>query len=472
MTLSRKYFGDKAFYKKVLAISVPIIIQNGITNLVGMLDNVMIGSINTEAMSGVSIVNQLIFIFAMVIFGAGAAVGIFTSQYHGANDTEGVTHTFRIKAYINLAIAALTILILAIFGKEAISLFLHSGSKEGDLQLTLSYGLDYLSVMLIGIVPYALSQVYASTLRETEEANVPMYSGIIAIAVNCCLNFVLIFGLLGFPKLGVVGAAIATVISRFAELLYLVLRVHLNPKRFTFIKGAFRSFKVPASLVRGVISKGFPLLFNELIWSLAMTVRTHCISMEGLDAVAALNIQTTMYNVLNIAYAALGNSIAIMVGNLLGAGKLDDAKDSDRKLLVFSVLAGAAMGLLQLGSAPFFPMLYNTTDAVRSLATYMMIISAISMPMNALAISTYYTIRSGGLALVTLLFDCAYTWAFTVSAGLILAYFTDVGIYVLFAVVTFIECAKCFLGLLLVCKVRWARKLTKSAPPKLAELSE
>ena len=460
MTLSKKYFGDRAFYKKVLAVSIPIIVQNGITNLVGMLDNIMIGSINTEAMSGVSIVNQLLFIFGMVIFGAGAAGGIFTSQYHGARDTDGVRSTFRMKFYINLTIAVVAIALLGFFGKEAISLYLHSGSAEGDLELTLGYGLDYLSVMLIGIIPYALSQVYASTLRETEETRIPMYSGIIAIGVNCCLNFVLIFGLLGFPRLGVVGAAIATVISRFVELLYLILRVHLSARRFEFIKGVYRSPRVPRALIVGIVSKGFPLLFNELIWSLAMAVRTHCISMAGLDAVAALNIQTTIFNVLNISYAALGNSIAIIVGNLLGAGKLDEARDSDRKLLVFATLAGFAMGLLQLGAAPVFPLIYNTTDAVRSLATYMMVISAISMPMNALAISTYYTLRSGGLALLTMLFDCAYAWVFTVSSAFVLAYFTDVGIHFLFAVVTFIECAKCFLGLVLVKRVRWARRLT------------
>jgi len=462
MTLRKKFFGDRAFYKKVLAVSVPIMVQNGITNLVGMLDNVMVGTLGTEAMSGVSIVNQLLFVFSMVIFGAGAAGGIFTSQYHGARDTDGVRYTFRIKTYINVAIAALTFLLLALFGKEAISFFLHSGSASGDLELTLEYGRSYLWIMLIGILPYALSQVYASTLRETEEAALPMYSGLLAIAVNCSLNFVLIFGLLGFPALGVVGAAIATVISRFTELIFLIIKVHLSKSKFLFIKGVFRSLRVPRTLVLGIVTKGFPLLFNELIWSLAMTVKTHCLSMAGLDAVAAINIQTTMFNVLNITYLALGNSIAIIVGNLLGAGRLEEAKDADRKLLVFATLAGALMGAFQIGISPFFPMLYNTSSSVRSLATYMLIISGLSMPLNALAVSTYYTIRSGGLALLTMLFDCVYAWAFTVSVAFVLAYFTDVGIHALFAVVTFVECSKCFLGLALVSKVRWARQLTEN----------
>ena len=460
MTKINKYFGDRKFYKSVLAVSIPIMIQNGITSFVSMLDNVMIGALGTEAMSGVSIVNQLLFIFGMMIFGAGAAGGIFTSQYHGAGDTEGVKHTFRMKTYINLAIALGAILLLAFFGTEAISLFLHSGDSEGDLALTLAYGEEYLWIMLLSIVPYAMSQVYSSTLRETEEANLPVYSGIIAIAVNCSLNAVLIFGLFGAPALGVKGAAIATVISRFVELFFLVAVVYIKREKYRFIKGAFSSFFVPGTLIASIVKKGFPLMFNELLWALAMTMRNQCISTAGLDAVAAMNIQSTMFNVLNIAYMALGNAIAIIIGNLLGGGRLEEAKDADRKLLVFATMAGAVMGILQIASAPFFPLIYNTSNSVRQLATYMLITSALSMPLNALAVSTYYTLRSGGLALLTMLFDCVYAWVLTVPAAFVFSELINVGIHWLFAIVTFVECSKCILGVILVTRVKWARKLT------------
>lgn len=435
-------------------------VQNAITNLVSMLDNVMIGALGTEPMSGVSIVNQLLFVFSMVIFGAGAAVGIFTSQYHGAGDTDGVRSTFRMKVYTNLAITLITCILLLSFGNAAVSLFLHDDGSGADLEATLDFGLQYMRIMLIGLVPYAMSQAYASTLRETGETKLPMYAGFAAILCNCSLNFVLIFGLLGFPALGVQGAAIATVISRFAELFVLILCVHKNSVKYAFIKGVYRSLRVPINTVHDIIRRGFPLLFDELLWSLAMTVRNQCLSTAGLESVAALNIQTTMFNVMNIAYLALGNSIAIIIGNMLGAGKLEEARAENKRLLTFATLGGVIMGALQIALSPIFPLLYNTSDSTRDLATYMLIVSGISMAANSYVVATYYTLRSGGLSVLTMLYDCVYAWVFTVPTAFVLAYFTNVGIYVMFPAVIFVESAKCFVGFLLVSKAGWVRKIT------------
>lgn len=456
----RSCFGDRQFYKKVLAIAVPIMIQNGITNLVNMLDNVMIGSLGTEAISSVSIINIFIQAFNCIIFGAVAAAGIFTAQYHGAGDTENVRNTFRVKLMMNFGIAAIMILLMSFFNDKAISLFLHTSDSTGDLAKTMELGKDYLAVILVGLIPYAISQAYASTLRETRQVMLPTYAGLVAVATNFVLNVVLIFGLLGFPALGVVGAAIATTISRFAELLFLMICVHKNSEKYTFIRGAYKSFKVSANLLAQIARKGLPLLINEVLWSTAMALRSQCISTRGLDAVAAVNIQNTIYNVMVIAYIALANSIAIIVGNMLGAGKSEEAIDSNRKLLTFAFLMGILMGSLQIAISPIFPKLYNTTESVRSLATYMMIISGISMPMGSLALSCYYTLRSGGLALLTMLFDCGYACVFTVPIGYILAFGFNANIYALFAIVTIVEAAKGILGLVLISKVKWARKLT------------
>ncbi|MBQ8879864.1 MAG: polysaccharide biosynthesis C-terminal domain-containing protein [Clostridia bacterium] len=456
----KQFLGDRIFYRNVLKISLPIMIQSGFTNAVSMLDNVMVGSIGTEAMSGVSIVNQLLFVFSMVIFGAGAAIGIFTSQYHGAGDVQGVRYTFRLKICTGFVITIITVLCLVLFDREAISLFLHETDSTADIEKTLIYGRQYLKIMLVGLLPYALSQAYASTLRESAEVKIPLYSGIFAIICNVMLNFLLIFGLFGFPALGVVGAAIATVVSRFAELFIVAYFVHKRRRLYEFILGAYSSFKIPRSLLLDILKKGFPLLFNELLWSLAITVRNQCISTAGLDAVAAFNIQTTVTNVLNITYIALGSSIAIIVGNALGAGELDRAKNENKKLLTFSALVGLGMGLLQISLSEIFPLLYNVSSVTRELATYMLIISGISLPANALAVSSYYTLRSGGLTLLTMLFDCVYAWVITVPVAVILSYLTDAGIHLLFAGVIFIESAKCILGIILIAKVKWARKLT------------
>lgn len=216
----RRYIGDRHFYKMLLAIVVPIIIQNGITNFVSLLDNLMVGRIGTEQMSGVAIVNQLIFVFNLCIFGAVSGAGIFTAQFFGHGDHEGVRNTFRFKFLISIAFSVIGIAVFVSAGSQLVSLFLHEGGESGDIMQTLKYGEQYLGWILIGLLPFALSQVYSGTLRETGETIVPMIAGVAAVFVNLIFNYLLIYGSFGFPKLGVVGAAIATVLSRLCGTWY------------------------------------------------------------------------------------------------------------------------------------------------------------------------------------------------------------------------------------------------------------
>lgn len=455
----RKFFGDRAFYKTVLAISVPIMIQNGITNFVSLLDNIMVGRLSTEAMSGVSIVNQFIFIFNLLIFGAISAAGIFTAQYHGHGDIEGVRATFRMKMLICISAGVLGIAAFALFGTNFINLFLHDGSVEGDLAQTLGFGLDYLHVMLIGLMPYALTQVYASTLRETGETVVPMTASIAAVATNFVLNYILIFGKFGAPALGVTGAAIATVVSRFVELAILVIWTGVHSDKCAFIVGAFRSLRVPAKLAGDIALKGLPLMANEFFWSLAVTLRNQCYSTRGLDCVAAQNISSTITNLFNVVYLSLGTAVAIIIGNLLGAGKLEEAKDQDRKLIAFSVMSGLATGLLLAGCAKFFPMIYNTSDSVRSIASSMILISAAATPFWALTNAAYFTIRSGGKVLVTVLFDSGFMWAIVMPLSYLITYCTPLGVLWLFAITQATEGIKGLIGIILVKKGTWLHQL-------------
>lgn len=457
--LLRKYIGDKAFYRTVLAISVPIMVQNGITNFVSLLDNIMVGILGTEEMSGVSIVNQFIFVFNLLIFGAVSAAGIFTAQYHGFGDTDGVRYTFRFKLLTNLIVGIGAVALFACFDEALISLFLHDGSAEGDLELTLVRGKEYLRVILIGLVPYAITQVYASNMRETGQTVLPMLASIAAVVTNFVLNCILIFGFLGVPAFGVTGAAIATVISRFVELMILVIWGHTNPTKCPYLCGAFRSFRVPQKLFRRIFVTGLPLMFNELFWALSVTMRNQCYSMRGLDVVAAQNINATIVNLFSVVYLALGNSIGIVVGNMLGAGKLDEAKETNRKMIFFSVLCALGMGALLCGVAAPFTLLYNTGEAVRDLAVFMIIVSAVSMPFSAYAHASYFTLRTGGKVLITFLLDSVYMWVAVIPATAVLAYFTGLGIHWIFIVGQGIEAAKCLLAWILLKRGNWAKQL-------------
>ena len=455
----KKYFGDKAFYKAILAVSVPMMVQNGITNLVNMLDNVMLGTLGTEAMSGASIVNQFVFIFNLLIFGAISAAGIFTAQYFGSRDNEGIRNTFRFKIIITLIATTLAIAAFILLDDEFIGMFLHESEQSGDLALTLSYGKSYLAIMLIGLLPYAFAQCYASTLRETGETVMPMISSLIAVFTNFLLNVVLIFGFWFIPALGVSGAAIATVTSRFVELLVLIIFSARRRHKFPYFKSAFKSFRVPARLTKQIILKGLPIMVNELLWAIAMVLRNQSYSLRGLDAVAAQNICSTLFNVFSVVYLSLGSAIAIIVGSQLGAGDFERAKDTARKMLAFSVLASVGMAALFALSALFFPKIYNVSASAQSLATYMMVVSGLTMPFSAYANATYFTMRSGGQVFVTILFDSVYMWVLVVPLCMSLAYLTAMDIFWLYFITQMTEGLKAVFGMLLLRRGKWVKRL-------------
>ena len=462
MGLIKKYVGNREFYKMILLISVPIMIQNGITNFVSLLDNLMVGRLGTEAMSGISIVNQFIFIYNLCVFGVLAAAGIFTSQYFGAVDHENVRYTFRFKLILNLVIGILGVVVFLVFDDQLIGLFLHGSGDVGNLELTLEYGRQYTAVMTVGLIPYAIAQAYASTVREVGDTVMPMIASLAAVATNFIFNLLLIFGYLGFPALGVVGAAIATVISRFVELFVIVIYTHAKHNKFIFINGAYRSLYIPKRLFRSILIKGVPLMFNEVFWALAVTMRNQCYSTRGLDVVAAHNIDLTIFNVLSVTYMALGTSISIIIGRLLGAEKYEEAKDTDRKMIAFSIFCGAIMAILLSTLAPIFPKLYNTSDEIRSLAAYMMIVSGLTMPFCAFANASYFTLRSGGRILITMLLDSFYMWVVVMPISAALAYFTDINIYLLFAIGQSLEIVKAIFGGFLLKYGSWAHTLVDS----------
>lgn len=455
----KKYIGDKAFYKMVLAVVIPIIIQNGITNFVGMLDNIMVGRVGTEQMSGVAITNQLMFVFNICVFGAISGAGLFTAQFFGCDNEKGIRDTVRFKLISCAVICGLGFLIFGLWGEELIKLYLHGEGQEGALGATLMYAKEYLWIMLAGIIPFAMVQAYAGTLRECGETMMPMKAGVAAVLVNLVFNYILIYGKLGAPALGVKGAAIATVLSRFVELFIVVYWTHRHTERFPFMVGVYRSLHIPGQLVLNIFKTGTPLLLNEALWSAGMAVMMQCYSVRGIDVVAGLNISTTISNLFNVVFISMGNAVAIIIGQLLGAGKLEQAKDSDRKLIFFSVASCVAVGILMAAVSPVFPRLYNTTDEVRALARDFICIAALCMPLYACTNSTYFTLRSGGKTLITFFFDCGFVWVASIPVAYVLSRYTAMPIVLLYLVCQSLEVIKCVIGLTLVKKGVWIHNM-------------
>ena len=451
---------NRQFYKRILAVALPMMIQNGITNFVQMLDNVMVGQVGTIPMSGVAIVNQLMFVFNLCVFGAASGAGIFTAQFKGREDHAGIRHTFRFKLIVGALLSAAGIGIFLTFGKDLIALYLTGEGTPAEAAATMDYGLRYLKVMLIGLVPFALSNAYSGTLREIGETKVPMIAGITAVFVNLIGNYILIFGRFGAPALGVVGAAAATVISRYVELAIVALWTHTHGTRHPFITGALRSFRIPGKLTGDIIRKGMPLLINEFLWSTGMAFLSQCYSTRGLDVVAAMNIATTISQVSNVVFLSLGNAVGILMGQMLGAGAPEEQVRRDNKRMIgLCVWVCFGVGAIAVVLSGVFPRLYNTTDSVRSIAAGLICLSAVMMPVNSYNNAMYFTLRSGGQTFVTFVFDSGYSWCVCVPVAYLLSRFTSLPILPLYAVCVGVDVFKIFIGKKLLDKGVWIRRI-------------
>lgn len=458
----KKFIGDKAFYRYLIFLAFPMIVQNGITSFVSFLDNIMVGQIGTEPMSGVAIVNQLFFVFNICIFGGVSGAGIFSAQFFGKGDYEGQKYTFRFKLYACLLITAIACVLFHFLDEPLISLYLNDGGSVGNTRLALSYGKEYLAIMIFGLLPFAVSQTYVSTIRETGQTFVPMVSGIVAVITNLVLDYVLIFGAFGAPELGVAGAAIATVIARYTECLIVVVWAHRHPDKNPYLIGVYKGLRIPGSILADIFRKGLPLMFNEMLWAVGMAVIVQCYAVRGLEVVAAQNISSTISNLFNIVYLQLGNCISIVVGQKLGAGQLEEAKDADNKIIFFDVACCACISVIMILLGGLFPEIYKTEPGIKSLAKNFIIISAMAMPLCAFSHCSYFTLRSGGKTIVTFLFDSVYTWVVMIPYAFVLSRFTTLSITMVFFLVSFTEIIKVIIGFFMIKSNVWLQNIVNS----------
>lgn len=449
-------------YKRALTLAVPIMIQNGISNAVGLVDHVMVGSRGTEAMTAVSIISQLLFVFYLAIFGGLSGPGIYTAQFHGSGDLEGVRHSFRLKALISAVCTFGGMLILWLLRTQLIGLYLHGESSEVDPALTTDYALQYLAIMLLGLPANGITQTYASTLRETGDSVKPMAAGIASVVTDVVLNYLLIYGKFGFPALGVSGAAIATVIARFIEMGMLVIWAHAKSEAHPFLAGIWKTFRIPAEIRAKMLRKSIPIFCNEFLWAGAVAALTQCYSVRGLHIVAGLNISNALCNLLNVVFVALGHAVGILIGQTLGAGKYEQAKRDAFSLTWFSGLLCVGLTVILFLLSPVFPHAYDTTENVRSLATMFIRLTALFFPVQGVLNALYFTLRSGGKTLVTFLFDSVFSWTIMLPLAMLLCFRTALPISVIYAIVQAADLIKIAIGLILVRKGIWISNLAGS----------
>lgn len=457
----RSLIGTKTFYHRVVFIAFPIILQSFIMEAVNLLDNLMIGQTGLYEMAGVSISNQLIFILNLSMFGAISGAEIFGAQFYGKKDYEGVAHSFWMKVYFALGITFLGILLFLFLNKSLISLWLHDENISA-LQQTFYNAKDYLLIMCIGLIPAGMTRAIISTLKECSRTDISLYSAIIALSANLVLDYALIFGKFGFPALGVKGAAIATVTARMLECAFVLIWISLNLEAVPYFKHIFSYMKVPKDLIKNIMLRSAPLMANELLWSFGIAFASSCYAFRGIEVVASMNILNTVANIFNTIFISIGSSIAIIVGQRLGSGEIEQALKEDNQMIFLAVVVGTITSACLYFSAGSLADFYNVDHSVKLLAVSLIQIKAMLSPIDAFNNAAYFTIRSGGKTWMTFMMDAGLTWIVINPVAFILSHFTLLSIQAVYFLTLLSELSKFVPEIIVLKKKSWAEDLTMS----------
>ena len=446
-----KFVASKTFYKEVIAVALPLMLQQLIMSSVNLVDNLMVGQLGDAAIGGVGVANRFFMIANFSVNGFIAATAIFIAQYYGAKDDDHLKQTYRFSLFG--AIALMTIFtILGIFNPKLIVSFFTSDP------VYITQGEAYLNMVAYSYMPAALTMALSSALRTIGETKIPLKVNVIAVFINCFFNYVFIFGHFGFPQMGVVGAALATLISRFVECLMLFFVIKNND--FPFKTKISDLFHVEIKLAERITIKALPLLANEILWSAGMAMLLKLYATRGPDVITAYSVSGTITDIFFSLFGGMAGATAIMIGQRLGANKLEEAKEHAYHLRYFAIFLSAIFGILMYISSYFIPNLYDLTPHTRELAANLIRVAGVLFWIYMINAENYFILRAGGDTKATFIMDSCYMWLFNIPFIAVLAYFTDYNIYIVYIAGQATDLLKMVVSSYFVRRGKWIKNLT------------
>ena len=450
--MNQTYMKEKPILPLLLSMALPMVISMMVNSLYNIVDSYFVARISEEAMTALSLVYPIQNFITSVGVGFGIGINAAISFFLGAQDQKKADAA----ATQGLFLSVIHGIVLTVVTIAVMPLFLQIFTKDVTV---IQMGNAYSRIAFGFSIVISLEITWEKIFQAVGRMRVSMICMMSGCIFNIVLDPLLIFGIGPFPELGVAGAALATVIARYIEAFIIIVWAHSHTGQNLYLKGAYTGFGIPGEELKAIIVKGFPLMLNEVLWAAGMTAVTQCYSVRGLEVVAGLNIATTITNLFNIIYLQLGSCISIVVGQYLGAGELEEAKDADNKMIVFSVFCCVIVAGLMLVVGGFFPQIYNTTEEIKALATSFIAVSAMIMPFCSFSHASYFTLRSGGKTMVTFLFDSVFTWIVVVPAAFLLAHFTGLGIVGVYFLVQATELIKVVIGYRMVRSNVWLVQL-------------
>ena len=450
---------DSSFLRYFLVLAMPVVVQQLLVNLLQICDTLMISGLGEQAISGVSVANKFFFIYNLALFGLTNGIGLFISQYYGARDRAGYNKIFRFGLKISFVIALLCMLFLLLCPEVTLSIFVKSDK-------VIAYGMEYVNVIRFSYIPFAISMMCAVAFRVKGNTMLPMKSGLIAFVTNIIFNYLLIFGHFGFPALGVKGAAIATVLSRIVEMIILLCMCNTKDSDLN-MKVVYGKLKI--NEIKEIMKKTLPLVGNEILWSLSLSLifMNYCFVDEFY--IPALTIVDNITSMLYVVFAGCATATGVIIGKSLGANQFRQAKKDAKRLLFIGFMINLIGSLIIVGLAGWVPSWFSLQGKIAQATTILLIIKCAVSWTQGYAETVYYILRSGGDTKGVFIIDGAFTCFGPLLISTLCARVFHVDLFVMFAFVEGIAIMKVVLATYYYKKEKWLNNLTQISINKREE---
>ena len=445
---------DKEFLKKFFKVSFPVMLHALILFIVNFADNIMVSSVSNEAVSAVYAANQATYILMIASYGVIIGAGVFIQQFNGAKDTKNLKQAFCYKIVIMIIFLIIFITVYYLFGHYLINLYSY---KDKNASVIYELGKDYLYLIIISYIPFCLSIVYTTTVREIGATKYALIAGAAAFISNVILNAIFIYGC----DMGVVGAALGTIIARCIELFVIIMICHI--KKFSFCHKLFKTFHIDCKLASSITKKGLVFLANELFWVLGMTLLSLSYAQRE-NVLSSLSVVNSISNIFNIIFQGLSIGIGVMVGSYLGESNFKAAKDYAKKVYWLGFLASIIFGIIIICLSPFIPNMFKEVDPNQKIiASKMLFAYGFLLFGSCLYCCCYVTLKTGGEALITFMIDSGLMWLVAVPLAWTLAKYTNISLLYLFIIITGIDIFKFLVSYLFVKRDKWLNNLALTA---------
>ena len=442
---------DKDFYSRFWRLTITIALQNVVVYAVNLADNVMLGRYTQDALSGVALCNQIFFIIQMMVTGIGEGLLVFAARSWGERDIPAVWRITNIAMKLAAGASLVCAAVVYLFPAQTLGLLSNDAAVIAE-------GVKYLRIIVFTYPLFAVTNVLLSMLRSVEVVRIGLVINCSALVVNVLLNYLLIFGHGGFPRLGTAGAAIATLAARLAELAIALVYVFAIDKRVRLRLRAFG--RIDRALLRAYLRVGSPVLFSSIQWGIAMTIQTAILGHMSSDVIAASSIAGSVHSILTVVAYGSASATGVVIGSTIGAGRADKVKDYARTLQILFLFIGVGTGLLLFLSRSFVVGLYTVTPAAAAYSMTFLSVLAVCVVGTAYQCSCLTGIvRAGGDTSFVLWNDIVFQFCIVLPAALLSAFVFNWGPVVTFAVLKSDQILKCFVAVVKVNRYKWIRAL-------------